>query len=106
MNWLCGALVVVIGALVGGPALGDQDDTGGDYEALVSGLSEAIRGATERGEESTLLALRTLRDERLRPLFADLSTRNEHPLRLHGISGPAAASYASSHACTPRSGAA
>ena len=80
----------VVLALLGGLILAMGARAGVD-EGVVDRLTEEMRRAVANDarppNEGVLIAMRELRDERLRPLFAGMALRDEPSSKLHGIFG-------------------
>lgn len=76
------AAVVVLAGVASGSTADPQT-----VERLTREVRRAVEPRRDGPDESVLAALRGLRDERLRPLLADLASRESAVARLHGIFG-------------------
>ena len=56
-----------------------------DIERLTQEVRRAVAVRTGPADDAVLFALRGLRDERLRPLFAEMASREDPAVQLHGM---------------------
>lgn len=80
-RYLAAVLCLALGAA---PAWGVDDAT---VDGLTREVRHAVLAPPGKTSDSVLIALRQLHDERLRPLFAELASRDAAAARLHGIFG-------------------
>ncbi len=85
-RWLPAVLALALGAAVFAQT-GAGDDAPSVRERLTSQLTRVVRHSDQPAIEPAILALRTLEDPRLRPLFAHLTTRPAVASRVHGWLG-------------------